>query len=41
MTDVCEGGILMYREEDGTRYEFYRMKGMELELIEEIFKDRL
>lgn|GEM_PF-290996 len=41
MTDVCEGGILMYREEAGTRYEFYRMKGMELELIEEIFKDRL
>ena len=41
MTDVCEGGILMYGEEDGTHYEFYRMKGMELELIEEIFKDRL
>ena len=33
MTDVCEGGILMYGEEDGTHYEFYRMKGTELELI--------
>ena len=41
MTDVCEGGILMYSEEDGTRYEFYRMNGTELELIEEIYKDRL
>ena len=31
MTDVCEGGILMYSEENGTHYEFYRMKGTELE----------
>ena len=41
MTDVCEGGILMYGEEDGTRYEFYRMKGTELELIEMIYQDRI
>ena len=41
MTDVCEGGILMYSEEDGTHYEFYRMKGTELELIEMIYKDRI
>ncbi len=39
MTDVCEGGILMYGEEDGTHYEFYRMKGTELELIEMIYQD--
>lgn len=41
MTDVCEGGILMYGEEDGTHYEFYRMKGTELELIEMIYQDRI
>jgi len=41
MTDVCEGGILMYSEEDGTHYEFYRMKGTELELIEMIYQDRI
>lgn len=41
MTDVCEGGILMYGEEDGTHYEFYRMKGTELELIEMIYQDRV
>lgn len=41
LTDVCEGGILMYGEEDGTHYEFYRMKGTELELIEMIYQDRI
>ena len=41
LTDVCEGGILMYGEEDGTHYEFYRMKGTELELIELIYQDRI
>lgn len=41
MTDICEGGILMYGEEDGTHYEFYRMKGTELELIEMIYQDRI
>ena len=41
MTGVCEGGILMYGEEDGTHYEFYRMKGTELELIEMIYQDRV
>ena len=41
MTDICEGGILMYGEEDGTHYEFYRMKGAELELIEMIYQDRI
>lgn len=41
MTDVCEGGILMYGEEDGTHYEFYRMKGTEVELIEMIYQDRI
>ena len=41
LTDVCEGGILMYCEEDGTHYEFYRMKGTELELIEMIYQDRI
>ncbi len=41
MTDVCEGGILMYGEENGTHYEFYRMKGTELELIEMIYQDRI
>lgn len=41
MTGVCEGGILMYGEEDGTHYEFYRMKGTELELIEMIYQDRI
>lgn len=41
MTDVCEGGILMYGEEDGTYYAFYRMKGTELELIEMIYQDRI
>ena len=41
LTDVCEGGILMYGEEDGTHYDFYRMKGTELELIEMIYQDRI
>ena len=41
LTDICEGGILMYGEEDGTHYEFYRMKGTELELIEMIYQDRI
>ena len=41
MTDVCEGGILMYSEKDGTYYAFYRMKGTELELIEMIYQDRI
>lgn len=41
LTDVCEGGILMYGEEDGTYYAFYRMKGTELELIEMIYQDRI
>ena len=41
LTGVCEGGILMYGEEDGTHYEFYRMKGTELELIEMIYQDRI
>ena len=39
MTGVCEGGILMYNEKDGTHYDFYRMKGTELELIEMIYQD--
>ena len=41
MTGVCEGGILMYSEKDGTYYAFYRMKGTELELIEMIYQDRI
>lgn len=41
LTDVCEGGILMYGEEDGTHYDFYRMKGTELELVEMIYQDRI
>ena len=39
VTDVCEGGILMYSQKDGLYYAFFRMKGTELELIEEIFQD--
>ena len=39
MTGVCEGGILMCSEKDGTHYDFYRMKGTELELIEMIYQD--
>ncbi len=38
VTDVCEGGILMYSQKDGLYYAFFRMKGTELELIEEIFQ---
>ena len=39
VTDVCEGGILMYSQKDGLYYAFFRMKGTELELIEELFQD--
>lgn len=34
---ICENGILMYCEDDGTYYDFYRMKGTEMEMIEKFF----
>ena len=40
-TSVCEGGILMNRNREGTEYEFFRMNGSALESIERIWQDPL
>ena len=40
-TSVCEGGILMNRNREGTEYEFFRMNGSALESVERIWQDPL
>ena len=40
-TSVCEGGILMNRNREGTEYEFFRMNGSTLESVERIWQDPL
>ena len=40
-TSVCEGGILMNRNREGTEYEFFRMGGSALESVERIWQDPL
>lgn len=39
VTDVCEGGILMVRESDGTFYEFYKIVGTEAMAIDKVWQD--
>ncbi len=39
MSGVCEDGIFMVYEKDGTYYAFYKMVGTELVMIEKVWQD--
>ena len=40
ISNVCENGILMYSDPNGAFYEFYRLDGTELRLVEKASGDR-
>lgn len=40
ITNICENGMLMYSDIDGTYYEFYRMDDAKLQLVEKVIQDK-